>query len=58
VVAEAAFEKRHDMADWLSGTGCTGASALRVRQLLAHVSDAGGQGWTDVKIVLKAEKTA
>ena len=58
VVAEAAFEKRHDMADWLSGTGCTGASALRVRQLLAHVSDAGGDGWTDVKIVLKAEKTA
>jgi SAM-dependent methyltransferase len=58
VVAEADFEKRHDMADWLSGTGCTGLTALRVRQLLAQVSDAGGDGWTDVKIVLKAEKGA
>jgi len=26
--------------------------------LLAHVSDAGGDGWVDVKIVLKAEKRA
>jgi hypothetical protein len=29
-----------------------------VRELLAHVSDAGGDGWTDVKIVVKAEKRA
>jgi hypothetical protein len=27
-----------------------------VRGLLAHVSDAGGDGWVDVKIVLKAVK--
>jgi SAM-dependent methyltransferase len=58
VVAEATFEKRHDMADWLSATGCTGAAAVRARGLLAHVSDSEGDGWVDVKIVLKAEKRA
>jgi SAM-dependent methyltransferase len=58
VVAEAAFEKRHDMADWLSATGCVGFTAGRVRELLAHVSDAAGDGWVDVKIVLKGVKRA
>jgi SAM-dependent methyltransferase len=58
VVAEATFQKHHDMADWLSATGCTSAAAVRARELLSHVSDAEGAGWTDVKIVLKGAKRA
>jgi len=46
------------MADWLSATSCTGAAAVRVRGLFAHMSDSEGDGWVDVKIVLKAEKSA
>ncbi len=55
-VAEADFAKLHDMDDWLSATDCTGVAAARVRGLLAHVSRDDGRGWTDTKIVLKAEK--
>lgn len=58
VIGAATFEKRHDMDDWLSATGCAGAAAARVRELLAHVSDPGGDAWTDVKLVLRALKRA
>ena len=54
VAAEATFAKRHDMADWLRATGCDGADATRVRELLVHVSDVDGAAWTDGKIVLQA----
>ena len=56
LLAEAVFTKRHEMDDWLSGTGCTGAVAERVRELLAHVSSPDQRSWTDTKIVLKAQK--
>ncbi len=55
-VAEATFEKRHDMDDWLSATGCGGERAARVRDLLAHVSEPGGAAWSDTKLVVKARK--
>ena len=58
VVGEATFFKRHQMDDWLGATGCAGEDARRVRELLAHVSEPDGDGWTDAKIVLKAAKTA
>lgn len=56
--AEAVFDKRHDLADWLSATGCRGDDAARVRSLLAHVSDPDGSAWTDAKIVVKARRRA
>ena len=48
------FEKRHPFAEWLARTGCVGAEAARVRELLAHRTD--GDAWTDVKILLRARK--
>jgi len=56
-VAEAAFPKEHEMADWLAATGCVGDAAAKVRGLLAHVSSPDGRSWTDTKIVMKAEKS-
>jgi 2-polyprenyl-3-methyl-5-hydroxy-6-metoxy-1,4-benzoquinol methylase len=56
VTREARFPRRHDMRDWLSGTGCTGTAAEEVRRLLAHVAEPGGAAWTDVKWVARAVK--
>lgn len=50
------FEKEHPLEDWLSGTGCKGAEAERVRELLADRMTADGSAWTDTKIVLRARK--
>jgi SAM-dependent methyltransferase len=49
------FEKRHPLDAWLARTGCEGAEAERVRELLADrtVED----HYVDEKIVLKARKT-
>jgi SAM-dependent methyltransferase len=55
---EACFFKRHEMDDWLSATGCTGAIAARVRDLLAHVAEPGGAAWTDTKWVVQAARRA
>lgn len=54
IAGEATFAKRHEMDDWLSGTGCAGVAAARVRELLAHVSEPGGAAWSDQKVVLRA----
>ena len=56
VRAEATFSRRHDMADWLSATGCDGACAGEVRRLLAHVAEPDGSAWTDTKWVAQAVK--
>ncbi len=56
VRAEATFPRRHDMADWLSATGCEGACADEVRRLLAHVAEPDGSAWTDTKWVAQAVK--
>ncbi|MBD0318487.1 MAG: class I SAM-dependent methyltransferase [Thermoleophilia bacterium] len=49
-------EKEHPFADWLARTGCEGAVADRVRELLAGRTLVGGEAWSDVKLLLKARK--
>ena len=51
------FEKVHVLDEWLARTGCEGAEAERVRELLAPVTTPDGKAWLDVKIVLKARKS-
>ena len=52
------FEKTHPLEDWLARTGCEGADAERVRELLADRLTEDGSAWTDRKIVLRARKAA
>jgi len=51
------FSKTHDMDEWLARTGCEGADAARVRELLAPVSSADGATWSNDYVVLKARKS-
>jgi SAM-dependent methyltransferase len=51
------FEKVHPLEDWLARTGCTGADAERVRELLADRLTADGSAWTDTKIVIRSRKS-
>jgi SAM-dependent methyltransferase len=51
------YEKTHPLEDWLARTGCEGAEAERVKELLADRMTADGTAWSDVKIVLKARKS-
>jgi ubiquinone/menaquinone biosynthesis C-methylase UbiE len=51
------FAKTHDFDDWLARCGCTGATAERVRELLAPWSSDGGSTWSDVKVILKARRS-
>lgn len=51
------FEKEHPLEDWLARTGCEGAEAERVRELLADRMTVDGAAWTDTKIVLRARKS-
>ena len=51
------FEKEHPLADWLARTGCAGAEAERVRELLADRLNDDGTAWTDTKIVIRARKS-
>jgi ubiquinone/menaquinone biosynthesis C-methylase UbiE len=48
------IEKRHGFEEWLARTGCDGAEAERVKELLADRATADGTAWTDTKILLKA----
>jgi ubiquinone/menaquinone biosynthesis C-methylase UbiE len=50
-------EKTHPFEAWLARTGCTGAEAERVRQLLSERTTPDGSAWTDTKILLKARKS-
>jgi SAM-dependent methyltransferase len=51
------FEKEHPLEDWLARTGCEGAEAERVRELLADRMNDDGTSWTDTKIVIRARKS-
>ena len=51
------FEKTHPLEDWLARTGCEGAEAQRVRELLADRMTDDGSAWTDTKIVIRARKS-
>jgi SAM-dependent methyltransferase len=48
------FPKRHPLGPWLDRVGCTGATAERVRLLLADRMAPGDPAWLDTKIVLRA----
>lgn len=54
VVDTAQHPRRHVFAEWLSCTGCEGETAARVRDLLAHVTEPGGEAWLDTKLIVKA----
>jgi hypothetical protein len=45
------------MAEWLARTGCEGADAERVRELLAPFSSEDGATWSNDYIVLEARKS-
>jgi SAM-dependent methyltransferase len=51
------FSKTHDMTEWLARTGCEGADAKRVRELLQPFSSEDGSTWSNDYIVLKARKS-
>ncbi len=51
------FDKTHPLDDWLARTGCSGADAERVRELLADVTSDDGASWHDTKIILEARKS-
>jgi SAM-dependent methyltransferase len=51
------FEKEHPLEDWLTRTGCEGAEAERVRELLADRMNDDGTAWSDTKIVIRARKS-
>jgi SAM-dependent methyltransferase len=57
VEQELFFSKEHDMEEWLARTGCTGADAARVRELLVPFASADGSTWSNDYIVLKARKS-
>jgi SAM-dependent methyltransferase len=46
--------KRHPLQPWLDRVGCTGATAERVRLLLADRMAPGEPVWLDTKILLRA----
>lgn len=50
------FRKRHPFDAWLARTGCEGAEAARVRELLAEKTVEDGAAWVDTKILFKARK--
>jgi SAM-dependent methyltransferase len=50
------FEKTHPLEDWLARTGCEGADAERVRELLADRMTDDGSAWIDTKIIIRARK--
>ena len=51
------FEREHPLDDWLARTGCEGAEAARVRELLADRLTGDGSAWKDTKIVIRARKS-
>jgi SAM-dependent methyltransferase len=51
------FEKMHPLEDWLERTGCEGAEAEQVRELLADRMSPDRSAWTDTKIVIRARKS-
>jgi SAM-dependent methyltransferase len=58
VEQELFFSKEHDMDEWLARTGCTGADATRVRELLRPFWTAeDGSAWSNDYIVVKARKS-
>jgi SAM-dependent methyltransferase len=51
------FSKVHEFDEWLARTGCEGADAERVRELLVPYTSEDGRSWSNDYIVLKARKS-
>jgi ubiquinone/menaquinone biosynthesis C-methylase UbiE len=51
------FSKTHDFVEWLARTGCEGADAERVRELLVPYSSDDGSTWANDYLVVKARKS-
>jgi SAM-dependent methyltransferase len=51
-------EKTHPFDAWLARTGCEGAEAARVRDLLGERTTPDGTAWMDIKVLLRARKGA
>lgn len=51
------YENVHVLGEWLARTGCEGAEAARVTELLEPVLTPDRKAWHDVKILLKARKS-
>jgi SAM-dependent methyltransferase len=51
------FSKTHGFDEWLARTGCQGAEAERVRELLAPFTSDDGSTWSNDYIVVKARKS-
>ena len=58
VEQELYFSKTHDFDEWLARTGCEGADAERVRELLAPFTSDDGSTWSNDYIVVKATEVA
>ncbi len=57
VEQELYFTRTHEFDSWLARTGCEGAEADRVRELLAAYTSDDGTTWSSEFIVLKARKS-
>jgi ubiquinone/menaquinone biosynthesis C-methylase UbiE len=57
VEQELYFTRTHEFDSWLARTGCEGAEADRVRELLAAYTSEDGTTWSSEFIVLKARKS-
>ncbi len=57
VEQELFFSRTHEFDSWLARTGCQGADADRVRELLAPYTSEDGTTWSNEFIVLKARKS-
>jgi ubiquinone/menaquinone biosynthesis C-methylase UbiE len=57
VEQELFFTKTHDFDEWLARTGCEGADAARVRELLAPYTSEDGSTWSNDYLVVKARKS-
>jgi ubiquinone/menaquinone biosynthesis C-methylase UbiE len=57
VEQELFFSKTHNFDEWLARTGCEGADAKRVRELLAPYTSEDGSTWSNDYIVVKARKS-
>jgi SAM-dependent methyltransferase len=57
VEQELFFSKTHEFDEWLARTGCEGADAVRVRELLVPFTSEDGSTWSNDYIVVKARKS-
>jgi SAM-dependent methyltransferase len=50
------FGKRHAVEPWLARVGCTGGTAARVRELLAHRMAPDEPVWLDTKLLIRGRR--